>query len=61
MQLYFCLRGGLSSSTLFSMSLKLALEQKGLCKPHSVILGFEANEEDRAAIKAVLDSIDADG
>lgn len=60
-QLYFCLRGGLSSSTLFSMSLKLALEQKGLCKPHSVILGFEANEEDRAAIKAVLDSIDADG
>lgn len=59
-QLYSCLRSGLSSSTLFSMSLKLALEAKGLCKPHSVILGFEANDDDRAAIKAVLDSIDAE-
>lgn len=57
-QLYFCLREGLSSSTLFSMSLKLALEQKGLCSPHSVILGFAATDDDRAAIKAVLDSVD---
>ena len=56
-QLYSCLRGGMSS-TLFSMSLRLALEQKGLCGSKGVFLGFDATEEDRLAVKAVLDSVD---
>lgn len=56
--LYSCLRGGMSSSTLFSMSLRLALEQKGLCGATGVFLGFEATAEDRAAVAAVLASVD---
>ena len=57
-ELYSCLRGGMSSSTLFSMSLRLALEQKGLCGSKGVFLGFDATEEDRIAVKTVLDSVD---
>lgn len=57
-KLFSCLRGGMASSSLFSMSLKLALEKKGLCGPTSVILGFEATEADRAAVEAVLNSVD---
>lgn len=57
-KLFSCLRGGMSSSTLFSMSLKLCLEKKGLCGTTSVILGYEATDEDRKAVDAVLSSID---
>ena len=59
-KIFDCLRGGKSSSTLFAMALKIALEKKGLCGTQSVILGFEANDEDRAAVEAVLASVDAD-
>ena len=58
MALFSCLRGGTSSSTLFAMSLKIALERKGLCGTQSVIYGFEANDEDRKAVYDILDHID---
>lgn len=56
--IYFCLRNGMSSSTLFSMSLRLALERKGLVGPTGVFLGFEATDDDRKAIAKILDSVD---
>lgn len=57
-KLFSCLRGGTSSISLFSMALKIALERKGLCGTTSVILGFEADDADRAAVEAVLASVD---
>ena len=57
-KIFSCLRGGMASSTLFAMALKLALEKKGLCGPTNVILGFEATDDDRKAVDALLASID---
>lgn len=57
-KIFKCLRGGLDSSTLFSMSLKIALERLGLCGTQSVIYGFEATDEDRRAVYEILDHVD---
>ncbi len=57
MKLFSCLRGGLSSSTLFAQSIKAALSLKGLCSTQVVELGYDMLPEDLEKVRAVVDSV----
>lgn len=57
MGLFTVLRGGLSSSTLFSQAIKAALSLKGLCGTDSVQLGFPLEKADLEKVRTLVDSV----